>query len=303
MGRQARNGGSSRNFEACVRDWLNAKRTQVGTRTWRDYEEKAARWVLPLLGSIPVHRLGARQIVTLHTALQREGLSPRTIRYAHQIVDHALEHALRRRLIRFNPARLTRPASRPSQPVRRLRTAELIQFLEVAREDSLAALWFLLALTGMQPAEALGLRWELLDLSRKLVRVDGVLRALPGRRWQRIASRHGGQVRAIPLPDTLVDLLRRHRIQQERDRTAAGTRWRDWGLIFTARTGEPLRWATITRLRFKPLLREAGLPDVPAFSLRHSSVAAQLEQGEDLRTIARRTGYVSLAAMLGTYRT
>ena len=56
--------------------------------------------------------------------------------------------------------------------VRRLTTAELIQFLEVAREDQLAALWFLLAMTGMRPAEALCLRWESLDVPRKLIRVD-----------------------------------------------------------------------------------------------------------------------------------
>ena len=75
-----------------LRGWLDGpKKAEVREATWQDYEEKAARWVLPLLGTIPVDRLGARQIVILHSALHRQGLSPRTIRYAHQIVDHALE--------------------------------------------------------------------------------------------------------------------------------------------------------------------------------------------------------------------
>ena len=75
--------------------------------------------------------------------------------------------------------------------------------------------------TGMRRGEALGLKWEDVDLERGVVRIRRSLKREGGRivtaDTKTLMSR-----RAVNLPEPVVELLARHHDQQEKDRVDLG---------------------------------------------------------------------------------
>ena len=98
--------GRRHSVSQCFQHWLDVKRTRVRELTWRDYEEKARRYLLPRLGLISVRSLTPARITGYYATLREEGLSPRSVWYVHEILMQVLDHAVALRLIALNPARL-----------------------------------------------------------------------------------------------------------------------------------------------------------------------------------------------------
>ncbi|WP_276939312.1 tyrosine-type recombinase/integrase, partial [Ferrimicrobium acidiphilum] len=99
--------------------------------------------------------------------------------------------------------------------------------------------------------------------------------------------------RAVPLPDFLVEELRKHIAQLD----GGGN-----GYVFRASEGGPLRWQNFYNKHFKPAVARAGLPDTTRFhDLRHTAAAAMIAVGAHPRAIMERLGHSSITVTLGTY--
>jgi integrase len=275
----------------CFQHWLVTKQALVREPTWRDYEEKARRYLIPRLGRVAVRNLTPARISGYYVTLRQEGLSPRSVWYMHEILMQVLEHAVGLRLITLNPARQVRPERYRRQERGHLTPGELARFLATAANDEHAALWHLLGAGGLRPSEALALWWDDVDLEQGSVNVQCTIRALGDGRWERLPLPHAGQRRQVQLTRRTIELLGEHwrRTRLARQETA---------FVFTDAGGAPLAWKRVSRRHFPALLQRAGLPTVPPFSLRHSCVTMLLSTGMDLQSISIHLGYTSLTRML-----
>ena len=122
----------------------------------------------------------------------------------------------------------------------------------------LYALFHLVALRGLRRGEAAGLRWSDLDLDAGTPTVSGQLQQLGGRIVAGPPKSDAGR-RVIALDKTTIAALREHKIRQQAERAAAGTRWTQTGYVFTTKTGKPFRPDRMTRL-FRALVDGSGLP-------------------------------------------
>ncbi len=290
-----------RTLRICVHQWLAAKRLVLSESTWVDYAEKAERYIVAPLGHQRLRRIGPQDVLRFYQRLEGRGLSPRTVRYIHEILAQKLDYAVSLGLIPMNPARQVRPNGQQRVRPARLSPEDLDRFLHEASSDEFWPLWLLLASTGMRPSEALALLWGDLIPERGTVHVGNTLRVLFDGRWQRVPLRFVGQRREVPLPERVWTVLRQQQERQNLLRSTAGEDWHESHLVFTGTTGRPLIWARIARSHFKPLLRQAGLPNVPAFSLRHTYVEALLRSGADLLRVSQQTGYTSLARLVSAH--
>jgi integrase len=89
---------------------------------------------------------------------------------------------------------------------------------------------------GLRRGEALGLAWADIDLENGRLtirqgrhRVDGELRL------DQVKTE--ASVAVLPIPGPLVNILRGHRKRQLEERFAAGSEWRETGLVFTTAHG------------------------------------------------------------------
>jgi integrase len=77
--------------------------------------------------------------------------------------------------------------------------------------------------------------------------------------------------------------------------------WRENGLIFASESGEPLSRQHVTARRFKPLLKQAGLPKIRFHDLRHTCATLLLSKNVNPKVVSEMLGHASIAITLDTY--
>jgi integrase len=228
------------------------------------------------------------------------GLSPRSVRYCHAVIRHALADAVRWNLLVRNVA----DAANSPRPVRKAHAtwsaAELRRFLEHVREDRLYAAWLLAASTGARRGEVLGLGWSDLDLDaakmtvvRSLVSIDYEVR------FSEPKTERGR--RTIALDSATVSALRAHRKAQAEERLAAGAAWtNESGLLFTDQLGAPLHPQGFSQAFLKHA-KAAKLPKLSLHGLRHTHATLALRAGVHPKVVSERLGHASVGFTLDVY--
>jgi integrase len=107
------------------------------------------------------------------------------------------------------------------------------------------------------------------------------------------------QERVIKLPTWVLELLRKLKVEADADAETCDSAFAD--LIFTAAHGEPINEEYLVKKHFKPLLREAGLPDIRLYDLRHTSATLALTVGIAPKVVSEQLGHASAAFTLDTY--
>ena len=204
-----------------------------------------------------------------------------------------------RELVPRNVAALTdAPRHRPRE-IEPLTPEQAKTLLATVADHRLGALVTVAVGLGLGQGEALGLRWEDVDLDAGVLSVRQTLdRAGTTPRFGEPKTRRSR--RSISVPDVVTTALRRHRTRQLEERLAAGARWRDSGLVFTTTIGTPVDRGRLHKI-FKAMLRSAGLPDIRYHDLRHTAATLLLAQGVDPRTIMETLGHSQMSLTLNTY--
>ncbi len=107
---------------------------------------------------------------------------------------------------------------------------QLGAFLDCISEQRLYALFHVASVTGLRRGEAIGLRWQDVDLTMDLLRVSQQVVELRGQLVIGQPKTRSG-IRTVPLDAESVAVLTRHREQQDAERAAWGSAWKgapDW---------------------------------------------------------------------------
>ena len=282
-----------------VPDYLEDLRPRVTPRHIKNVSGKLAV-VLEELGETKVRDLKPMALVRLRSRLTAEGRSNRTANLYPENLRTALSWAVEAGLIAANPLQRMRrlPTTRDHQVYRRraLTEAELVRFLEAAREDDdrcellatdvrIPVTPFFLALlcTGARYGEAIQIRWGDLDFTRESL----VVRA------ENAKSR---RQRVIPLGDDLIEALRALAV-------AHGERFGRLpsadGLVFLSPMGERWPWHTANIMRILDrVLAHAGIPKIDTegqkldvHALRHTAVTRLARAGVSLTKVQQLMGH------------
>jgi len=119
---------------------------------------------------------------------------------------------------------------------------------------------------------------------------DAGPRAAQWRRWLGLRSGCGKGKRSAQL----VHALEKHKEQQEKERVAAGSLWRDSPCVFTTPIGTPVDPRSDYR-EFKKLLGKAGVSHVRLHDLRHTAAGLLLAQGVPARVVMEILGHSQIA--------
>jgi integrase len=289
---------------------LEALRGNIADNTLELYTTFARAWITPALGTVKLQDLDAGALKRFYNSLAASGrrrdggpLAPKTVRHVHSLIYGMLDSALEQGLLTRNVAALK--AARPGRLERRepkvWDPATVRTFLDAVREDRLAALWLLVATTGMRRSELLGLPWRAVDLDAgQLVIVQRLLIVDRKPAIRPSAKTEAGR-RTIALDQATVAALRVHKRRQLEERLAWGEAWQDHGLVFTREDGTPLHpnWLT---LRFSRLARQAGLPELTPHGLRHSYATAGIVAGVPVKVMSARLGHASVGITSDLYQ-
>ena len=309
-----------------LEQWLTHWVEKIAARAVRPntldgYRFAIYKHVIPAIGAHRLDRLEPEHLETLYAAMLDAGRAPATAHQVHRTVRTALNEAVRRRHLRRNPAVLAKPPRLPEWEIEPLSVDEVRQLLDTAGRHRNAARWAVALALGLRQGEALGLRWSDLDLDAGRLAVRrtqqrarwvhgcdgscGQQRAgnCPQRRNERALtaetkSRAGRRVIGVPQP--LVELLRKHRVEQDAERETAAQLWREGGWVFASPLGELITPRSDCQY-WKALLQEAGVRHVRLHDARHTAATVLLLLGVPERGVMGIMGW-SHSSMAARYQ-
>lgn len=279
--------------------WLLLRKSAISIRTYDDYSEMLERYVRPEIGSKLISSITSGDIQTLYTKMSERGLSNRTVRYTHTILNATLKRAVGMGVIKTNPAQspdIELP-KKESKEMRALSPEEVRKFLEALKGDRYEAFFILALDSGMRPEESLGLKWEDIDLTRGSVMIRRTL--------CRKRKKPEDMRRALYLGIPKTSKSRRTILISQKTRAILiHHRPPDSSpddFVFIARGGGPVIADSLIRTHFKPALKRAGLPNIRLYDLRHTMATALLVAGVNPKIVSERLGHSSIVLTLDTY--
>ena len=148
-------------------------------RTLANYRRTVERHVLPTLGKQRLDKVRPEHLTRLYRDKVAAGLSPATVRYVHAVIRAALGLAVSWGRIPRNVALLVEPPASAHSEITPLTVEDARALLAAAGGVRLGARWVVGLSLGLRQGEALGLRWEDVDLTagvicvrRQLLRPD-----------------------------------------------------------------------------------------------------------------------------------
>jgi len=307
--------------------------TRVRPRTAAGYREKMRNYVVPAIGRVRLDRLRPEHLERVTQAMRDKGRSPSTIAHTHRVLRRALKIAYRRGHLTADITTMVDVPSAPPRTIQPFTRADARKVLVAAAGTRRESRWSVAFAVGLRQGEALALAWDMVDLDAGTLRVERELVRLfarhgcdprPGGTWSCKQSRPGlcprrigtsGLVldrpkseasrRNITLPATLVDALRRRRIEQDRERVEEGRRWKGWtvqdvdgatrsiDLVWGQRSGAPVDSRRDWQ-EWRDLLGAAGVDARRLHDARHTCATLLLAQGVPARVVMDVLGHAAI---------
>jgi len=262
--------------------------------------------IIPALGARKLRDLSAEDI-DKWLAHKAATLSTRTLQSLHSCLNRAVKRAMARDKVKRNVVALCSvPKGQAGRPSKALTMIQAEAVLIAAEHSRTRAYIVLSLLTGARTEELRALTWDHVEL-------QGTPDADPPvppyvAVWRSVRAGADTKTRksrrTLALPRRCVEALEAQRQQQDQDRSAAGPRWREHGLVFATRVGTPLD-ASDVRREFRRTIRDAAGLDGAEWTpreLRHSFVSLLSDSGVPLEEISRLVGHRSTAVTELIYR-
>lgn len=211
----------------------------------------------------------------------------------------ALNQAVRWDLLSRNPASVVDGPRVEHYEIRPVTPEEARNFLAAMKGDRLEALYSVALTMGLRQGEALGLCWKEVDLDMGYLRVSKQLQRFGGE-TRLVEPKTTRSRRTLALPASIARALKEHRDRQLEERSAAGDKWTETGLVFTTSKGQSIDATKISK-DFHRHLDRAGLAQRRFHDLRHSCATLQLVQGVSPRVVMEVLGHSQISLTMNTY--
>lgn len=271
----------------------------LAPNTIRGYRVNIEKHIVPNIGTIPLNKLQPKDIQGLYAKLLQDGLSGTSVRYVHNNLHKALGAAVKAELIPRNPADLVDPPRVDRFEAQALTPEQAVTLIS-ACEGHEIYLPVLLALTlGLRRGEALGLRWEDVDLVSRTITIrrsatftkTGVILGTTKTKNSR---------RSLIIPEILhVALLQAEATQADR-KAQLGAGYNALGLVCCREDGQPFT-ANALFHQFHDLLEASSLPLIRFHDLRHTNATLMLRNAIPAKIVSSMLGHSSIGITLDTY--
>jgi integrase len=308
---EGRSGSRGLSFGAYLAGWLEALSAlnAVSGTTLSDYRYYAERHLIPAdkLGNVPLADLTAQDLDHLYSRLSTAGLGSRAVNHVHSVARAALQRAVKKRLISYNPARDADPPtySTSQREYATLSMEEVARFFEAAKGDRYEAFFVTAVLSGARPAELRALSWEDVTLPDNGEGAAVIRRTVSQDRTGPPYIRNTtktGKPRTIPLLTEVVTALKAHRAQQNEERLKYAGVWKDHGLIFANATGGIADRDNLAGRHLKPILRRAGLSErTRIYDLRHTFGTLWNSSGGNIKFLQEVMGHARIETTMNMY--
>lgn len=284
--------------ESLMVQWLAYKKHQIKANTLQTYQRAFVQFINPHLGHCPLEDLRALQVEDLVQTMLQKGASNHNAAYTLKVLRSALRQGQRWEVVNRNVAEYIKAPQVVHKTMQVWTPAEVQTFLQFARETRLYAMFYLALVTGMRKGELLGLRWQDVHWEKKELQVVQNLTLIRGSIHISTPKTRASK-RTIALADDVLEVLRQHQQEQERELHSLKVR-HEVEPVFASLEGSYLDPNNMTRT-YRSLLEKSGVTRIRFHDLRHTAASLLIRQGVPAKLVSDRLGHTDVAFTLKVY--
>ena len=198
------------------------------------------------------------------------------------------------RLIPNNPCdAIQRPKAKRHEMVT-LNAAQAKALWQAARSDRFFALFVLATITGLRRGELLGLQRDDVDVRRRSLRIRRSVNYVDGKVVIGEVKKERSR-RRVEMPALAARIVRDHLARLDREQKKKSP----W--VFPSATGTAMSPRNLVWQHFKPILKEAKLPNIRFHDLRHTAATLLFELGAHPKIVQEMLGHASVQYTLDIY--
>ena len=283
-------------FDQHAKQWLAATELAVRKGSATMYRWALTRYLIPAFGEQYLRDLTPKMMRDLIVTL-RAKLSKNTVKNIRTVLHACLQAAVEERILHANPASFRSRSKlmgleRGSEQRGKVKAFTAEQVAAFFAAAPVAAprhhlLFLVMALTGLRPGEAIGLKPRDLDLTAGTIRLE---RAVTQGRIEPCKTDAEGQFQIVDMPAGLAPALETWVVGRPADA---------W--LFPGRWGAPCHQRGAVKA-FGRILASAGLPlHFTPHCLRHTYATQQLIAGESVYYVSRQLRHTDIRMTVRTY--
>jgi integrase len=309
MGKPAKD--SSDSLATWAEYWVqNILPTRSASTSTKDlYKTQIQRHVVPGLGAMKLGELKPSHVGRF-LAERATTLSASSCKQIHQALNLCLDAAVREGLIARNVAREAERQKQLNKPDsitgelddltgKGYEPEEVARIREQVGEHRLAHFFEFILGTGVRRGEALGLQWGDIDFKAGTVTITRqVTRDSEGIGFRKLKTRKSH--RRIAVASSVLDHLKKQKVEQNKEKLKVGDAWNDLGLVFATEAGGFLEPRNVSRW-YESQCKKANVELSGIHSLRHTAANTMFSAGIMARVVADYLGHSDVALTLNTY--
>lgn len=229
-------------------------------------------------------------------------LSQQTIQHHHRLISTILQTAVEWQVIPSNPCSRVKTPSVKKKESRFLEDYQVADLFKALENEPLQyeTIITLFVYTGMRRGELCGLKWSDIDFNKCLINIQREILYLPEIGIFEDTTKTDQSKRIIKVADICFKLLKKHKVEQNKERIKVGDQWENGDFIFTQWNGRPIHPDTLTAW-FPKFLKKHDLPNVTIHSLRHTNASLMIMNGVNVTTVAKRLGHSNASTTTRIY--
>jgi integrase len=274
--------------------WLESEhKVHIAHTTYLRYQGLLKNHITPRLGKYSLQELNPSLVNWLLQEMAKAGLSARSLQQTRSFLSVGMKSAEDKGLIQSNPIEKVRnPKYRPHE-ISPLSLEEVRRLFKTYEGTYTGARLHIALVCGLRQGEALGLRWEDVDLANGLLHVRVQIQSIAGSKSFATLKTQRSR-RTIALTQETIRALNKQAEIVMGMRSASGEHWKDWGLVFPSSDGNPLVVKT-DYTRWHKALKLCGIAPRRLHDARHTAATLMYLSGVGIETISRSLGHSSSA--------
>ncbi len=291
-----------------LHDWLDHYvEINLRSSTYFGYKRIIEKHIIPYVGNVDLKNLTANHIDKIYAHLLKDGrsdgkggLSAKTVLYTHRVFNEALKHALKKRLIHYNPMTGITNIPKPKKFKSNIyKKEEILNLLEIVRGTVYEIPIALAAVCGLRRGECLALTRDDIDFENQTIRIN--------KQYNDVNNitvlgdpKSEDSNRIISAPKEVFDIIKARMQVLDKNKILLKDQFEDNNLIVCQENGKLIRPIYFTK-NFSNLIKRYKLKHIRFHDLRHSCASLMLKSGVAMKTASQILGHSTIGITADLY--